>query len=211
MRSRHEKLPLLEQIKSLVETSLQLILSAKESGGNKHNLQWHKIVDNNSDLLIKLIHKLVHSFQEQSSSVSLMNDLCENIRKLISTLDTTLITDQGNFIDYQIRIIEILQRITMIIEEMKSSDNIRYLANQLTHQYNELINATYGVMGTATVNDSAKQIKNIVRDLGFLSINLIENLGQNNFDALYQKMNEKVIFIFITFVFPLLLIRSLIF
>ncbi len=49
MIHKHEKILLLEQIKSLVETSLQLILSTKESGGNIKNLQWHKVIDNNSD------------------------------------------------------------------------------------------------------------------------------------------------------------------
>jgi hypothetical protein len=75
MIHKHEKVLLLEQIKSLVETSLQLILSTKESAGNIKNIQWHRVVDTNSDLLINLIHKIVQKFQEQSSSMSIMNGL----------------------------------------------------------------------------------------------------------------------------------------
>ncbi|CAF2824008.1 unnamed protein product [Rotaria sp. Silwood2] len=171
---RNEKIHLLEQIKSLVETSLQLIFSTKESGGNIKNLQWHKIIDNNSDLLIKLIYKLIHTIEEQSSSIGIMNGLCENVRKLISTLDTTKITHQGHFIDYQIRMIEILQQMIITIEQIHASDNIRHLANQLTRQYNELINITYGAIGTVNTNDLSIHIKNIVQDLvGNLSASIL--------------------------------------
>ncbi|CAF1003447.1 unnamed protein product [Rotaria sordida] len=196
---RHEKILLLEQIKSLVETSLQLILSTKESSGNIKNLQWHKIVDNNSDLLIKLIYKLIHIFDEQTSTIGIMNGLCENIRKLILTLDTTKLTHQGYFIDYQIRMIEILQQMIITIEQINNSDNIRYLANQLTRQYNELINITYGAIGTANTNDLSIHIKNIVQDLGLISIELIDKLGQNNIkndlNILCQKIIEKISYV----------------
>ncbi|CAF3405979.1 unnamed protein product [Rotaria sp. Silwood1] len=199
MTYRHEKILLLEQIKSLVETSLQLILSTKESGGNIKNLQWHKIVDNNSDLLIKLIFKLIHTFEEQSSLIGIMNGLCENIRKLISTLDTTKITHQGHFIDYQIRMIEILQQMMITIEQINTTDNIRHLANQLTRQYNELINITYGAIGTANTNDLSIHIKNIVQDLGLISIELIDKLGQhdskNDLDILCKKIVEKISYV----------------
>ncbi|CAF4681847.1 unnamed protein product [Rotaria sp. Silwood1] len=199
MTYRHEKILLLEQIKSLVETSLQLILSTKESGGNIKNLQWHKIVDNNSDLLIKLIFKLIHTFEEQSSLIGIMNGLCENIRKLISTLDTTKITHQGYFIDYQIRMIEILQQMMITIEQINTTDNIRHLANQLTRQYNELINITYGAIGTANTNDLSIHIKNIVQDLGLISIELIDKLGQhdskNDLDILCKKIVEKISYV----------------
>jgi talin len=195
MIHKNEKLLLLEQLKSLVETSLQLILSTKESGGNIKNLQWHKIVDNNSDLLIKLIQKLVHTLQEQSSSLSV-----ENIRKLISTLDTTKITNQGHFIEYQSRMIEILRQMTMTIQQINNSDNIRHLINKLTCEYNELINGTYGAIGTAITNDLSIRIKNVIKDLGLIIIELLEKLGENyskyDLENLCQKFIEKVIFFF---------------
>jgi hypothetical protein len=194
MVHKHEKLFLLEQIKSLVETSLQLMLSTKESGGNIKNLQWHKIVDNNSDLSIKLIQKLVHTLEDQSSSSA---GLCENIRKLILTLDTTKISNQGHFIEYQNRMIEILRQMAMIIQQINNSDNIRHLINKLISEYNELINATYGAIGTAITNDLSIRIKNVVKDLGLITIELLEKLGENyskyDLENLCQKFIEKVI------------------
>ncbi len=197
MIHKHEKILLLEQIKSLVETSLQLILSTKESAGNIKNLQWHKIVDNNSDLFIKSIQKLVHTLEEQSSSVGVMNSLSENIRKLISTLDTTMITNQGQFLDYQTRMVEVLRQMAKTIQEINNSDNIRHLSNRLTCEYNELINATYGAMGTSITNELATRIRNVVKDLGLIIIELIEKLGENyskhDLENLCQKIIEKVI------------------
>ncbi|CAF3354839.1 unnamed protein product [Rotaria socialis] len=199
MTHRQEKLPLLEQSKSLVETSLQLILSTKESGGNVKHIQWHKIVDNNSDLLVKLINNLVHTIEEQSSAIGTMNGLCENIYKLISTLDSTMTTNQGHFIDYQSRMTETLRQITKTIEQIHHSSDVVNLANQLTCQYNELIHVTYGAMGTATTNDLAVHIKNIVKDLGLVFIELIEKLGRNNSNSdlniLYRKLIEKISYI----------------
>ncbi|CAF5162849.1 unnamed protein product [Rotaria magnacalcarata] len=91
-----------------------------------------------------------------------------------------------------------------ILTQTSHTENIRHLANQLTREYNELINATYGAIGTAITNDLATRIKSVVADLGLTCIELIEKLGlyqQNNHDYnlkhtvenLCQKVIEKVI------------------
>ena len=196
MIHKHEKLQLLEQIKELVETSLQMILSTKEAGGNPKNIQWHKIIDTNSDALVKLIRKLVQTLPEQSSANGLMNGLCENIRQLISTLETTKITNQGQYIDCQARMIEVLRQLARSMKTINDSIDIRHLADQLTREYNELVHATYGAIGTANTNELSIRIKKVVQDLGFVLIELIEKLGQNKskyeFDSVCQKVVEKV-------------------
>jgi hypothetical protein len=136
-----------------------------------------------------------------------MSGLSENIRTLISTLDTTMLTNQGHFVDYQTRMVEILKQMARttheILTQTDHTDNIRHLANQLTREYNELINNTYGAIGTATTNELATRIKSVVSDLGFSCIELIEKLGlyqqnhhdQNlkyNLEILCQKVIEKV-------------------
>ena len=193
---KHEKILLLEQVKTLVETSLQLILSTKESAGNIKNIQWHKIVENNSDLFIRTVEKLVQTFEQQSSSVGVMNHLSESLRKLISTLDTTMISNQGQFMDYQVRMIEILRQIAKTVQEIHSSDSIRQLANRLTCEYNELVNATYGAIGTANTNELAGRIRNIVKELGLVIVELIEKLAENyskhDLESSCQKVIEKV-------------------
>ena len=143
------------------------------------------MIDNNCDLLIKLIQTI----KEQSSN----NNLSENIRKLISTLDTTVLTNHEQFIDYQNRMIENLKQMNMMIQDKNNSDNI----HQLIREYNELINSTYGAIGTAITNDLAIRIKNLVRELGLILIELIEKVGQNyskyDLENLSQKFMEKVI------------------
>jgi hypothetical protein len=90
-----------------------------------------------------------------------------------------------------------------ILTQTNHTDNIRYLANQLTREYNELINATYGAIGTASTNELATRIKSVVADLGFACIELIEKLGlyqqnhqdqnlKHNLETLCQKVIEKV-------------------
>lgn len=205
-----EKCLILEQVRTIIETSLQLIMGTKESGGNMKNTQWHKVVDDNSELLTKSILKLVHTLEDQSSSIGIMSGLSENIRKLISTLDTTMLTNQGHFADYQTCMVEILRRMARTTQEILTqkheTDNIRHLANQLTREYNELINATYGAIGTAVTNDLATRIKSVVTDLGLSCIELIEKLGlyqQNSHDSnlkhivdnLCQRVIEKVIYL----------------
>jgi talin len=209
MMHRREKLLILDQVKSIVETSLQFITGTKESGGNLKNIQWHKVVDDNSDLLTRSIHRLVHTLEDQSSSIGIMSGLSENIRQLISTLDTTMLSNQGHFVDYQTRMVEILRQMARTTQEILTqtdqTDRIRHLANQLTREYNELINATYGAIGTAMTNDLATRIKNVVADLGLTCIDLIEKLGfyqQNTHDHnlkyqlenLCQTVIEKVMY-----------------
>lgn len=188
MTHTREKSLILEQVKSVVETSLQVIIGTKESGGNLKNTQWHKVVDDNSELLTESIHKVVHTLEDQSSSIGIMSGLSENIRTLISTLDTTMLTNQGQFVDYQTRMVEILRQMARTTHEtltqIDQTDSSRHLANQLTREYNELINATYGAIGTTMTNDLATRIKSVVADLGFTCIELIEKLG------FYQQHNR---------------------
>jgi hypothetical protein len=126
-----------------------------------------------------------------------MNSLSDNIRKLISTLDTTMITNQGQFLDYQTRMVEVLRQMSKTIQEINHSDNIRHLLNRLTCEYNELINATYGAIGTSITNELAIRIRNVVKDFGLIIIELIEKLGGNyskyDLENLCQKIIEKVI------------------
>jgi hypothetical protein len=209
MIHQREKTVVLDQLKSIVETGLQLIIGTKESGGNTKNTQWHKVVDDSSDSLTQSLQKLVHTLEDQSSSIGIMSGLSENIRKLISTLDTTMLTNQGHFVDYQTRMVEILRQMARTSQEILTqrhhTENVRHQANQLTREYNELINATYGAIGTATTNDLAARVKSVVSDLGFTCIEIIEKLGfyqQNHHDAalkhdveiLCQRVIEKVIF-----------------
>jgi chemotaxis regulatin CheY-phosphate phosphatase CheZ len=125
-----------------------------------------------------------------------MNSLCVNIRQLISTLDTTMITNQGHFLDYQTRMVELLRQMAMIIQEINHSDNIHHLANKLTSEYKELIHATYGAIGTSITNELATRIKNVVKDLGLIIIELIakleENYSKSDLENFCQKVIEKV-------------------
>ncbi|CAF0901956.1 unnamed protein product [Adineta ricciae] len=210
MTHAREKCLILEQVKNIVETSLQLLMGTKESGGNIKNTQWHKVVDDSGDLLTRSIHILVHTLEDQSSAIGIMSGLSENIRKLVSTLDTTMLTNQGHFVDYQTGMVEILRQMARTTQEIltqkNNTDHIRLLANQLTREYNELINATYGAIGTASTNDLATRIKSVVADLGFACVELIEKLGlyqQNNHDQnlkqdleiLCQKVIEKISYV----------------
>jgi hypothetical protein len=176
-------------MKSLTETSLQLILSTKESSGHIKNLQWHKIIDQNCDLLIQLIHTI----KEQSST----KNAAEHIRKLISTLDTTIITNQGHFTDHQNRMIDILKQMT--IQDRNNSDHSR----QLIREYNELINSTYGAIGTAITNELAINIKNAVRELGLI---LIDKLGQNYSKYDLENLSQKVILTFVLLINQILIL-----
>lgn len=221
MTHRREKLLILDQAKSIIETSLQFLTGAKESGGKVKNVQWHKVVDENTEILSTSIHRLVQTFEEQSSAIGIMSGLSENIRKLISTLDTTMLTNQGHFADYQTRMVEILRQMARTTQEILTQNDqmeqSRHSANQLTREYNELINATYGAIGTAMTNDLATRIKSVVADLGFSCIELIEKLGlyqqhhhdqslKQELETLCHKVIEKVtrnLFFFIADLFLL--------
>lgn len=193
MVHRHEKILLLEQIKALVETSLQLVLSTKEAGGNMKNNQWHQVVGNNGDLLAKLVHKLVQTLHEQSSANGLLNGLCDNIRQLISTLDTTTLSNQGHFQEYQTRMVDVLRQMARTIKEINDSIDIRHLANQLAREFNEVVNATYGAIGTAATSELAARVRKVVQDLGTALVALIERLGQNKSKAELETHCQKVI------------------
>ena len=197
----HETVRRLEQVKAVVETSLQLMLSAKESGGNIKNLQWHKIVDNHTDALISCTEQLVGSLKESSPSKVTVHSLAENIRQMVPSLDMTKPSHQGHFVEYQTRMLEILRVMTRLIQEILTqinhSDAIRSLADRLTRDYSELITVTHGAMGTASSVDLAGRIKHVITELGLVLAEFIEKLADENpqtsstFDL--EKLSQKVI------------------
>ena len=193
---KHEKILLLEQVKAIIEISLQLSLSTKECGGNVKNTQWHKILDNNCDLFIKSIEKLVQRFEEENSLQQTMKTITDNIQKLISTLDTTMISNQGQFIEYQCRMVEVLKNLSQTIQTIHQTEQIRSLGNRLSTEYNDLVNATYGAIGTSITHDLAGRIRHVVKELGVGLIEFIEKLGGNytkqDLESLLQKILEKV-------------------
>ncbi|CAF0836753.1 unnamed protein product, partial [Didymodactylos carnosus] len=200
---------ILEQLKSVVEIGLQLLLSAKESGGNVKSIQWHKVVDENSSQMISILRELVHTIEENSSSIGIMSGLCENIRKSIQTVDSNVITD-GLFQDYQTCMVEIVRQMARttqdILTKSSSNEDIKHLATQLTRKYNELIRATYGAIGTASTTELASRIKRVVIELGETCIELIQKIGQlqqnphdqtlkHEIQDLCQKVIEKISYV----------------
>ena len=199
--SAHETVRRLEQVKGVVETSLQLMLSVKESGGNIKNLPWHKIVDNHTDALISCIEQLVSSLKEFSPSKGTVPGLAENIRQMIPTLDATKSSHHGHFVEYQTRMLEILRVMTRLIQEILTqinhSDAIRSLADRLARDFSELITVTGGAMGTASSVDLAGRIKHVITELGLVLAEFIEKLADENpqtsstFDL--EKLSQRVI------------------
>lgn len=168
------------------------------------NLQWHRIVDNNSDQLVNLIHKLLHAFEGKASTSHTSSEHFEDsVRRAIADLDAKSLTPQGHFLEHQTRMTGILRQITRTIQEISAQpnqiDQSRYLTDQLAREYQELSNASQNAIVTATNKELANRIKRSITEIGFANIEFIDQLGQfqekkSNVDLgkLSQQVNEKV-------------------
>ena len=174
----------LEKSKSLVELSLQFLLSCKESGGNIKLLQWHRVLDQNVDQLVDSIEKFVQTIDETGR-----NPFDDKIRQF----DQIVVPDLGNFGDYQTRMIEILREISRTLHEKTSFETIR---STLIVQYDELIHSTAGTIHSSMTKDLAQKIKQSVIELGANLNEFVDNFNEHHtdLDHFAQRVREKVNF-----------------
>ncbi|XP_029139948.1 talin-1 [Protobothrops mucrosquamatus] len=184
MLNHQQQMNLLDQTKTLAESGLQMLYTAKEAGGNpKQATHTQEALEEAAQMMREAVEDLTATLNEAASAAGVVGGMVDSIRQAINQLDEGPMGEpEGTFVDYQTTMVKTAKAIAVTVQEMvtKSTtnpDELGVLANQLTSDYGHLALQAKPAALTAENEEIGSHIKNRVQDLGHGCAALVTNAG----------------------------------
>lgn len=171
-----QQMVFIDQTKSVVESSRELVQLAKEAGGNPRATQLHPRIDEAVDGVREAILELNATVEKLSTDSGAVTRLMEQISRAISRLSDKRASFMGGngaetFVDYQTRMVQNAKNIARLANEMNAKatldpSRLSQLSTDITHSYAQLAQDSIGASYATTSADSSVRIKTSVLDLG---------------------------------------------
>ncbi|XP_069482825.1 talin-1 isoform X1 [Ambystoma mexicanum] len=182
--NHQQQMNLLDQTKTLSESALQMLYTAKEAGGNP-KLAGHtqEALEESVQLMKDAVEDLTLTLNEAASAAGVVGGMVDSITQAINQLDEGPVGEpEGTFVDYQTTMVKTAKAIAVTVQEMvtKSSSNpdeLGTLANQLTNDYGQLAHQAKPAAMTAENEEIGFHIKNRVQELGHGCASLVNKAG----------------------------------
>ncbi|XP_064472172.1 talin-2-like isoform X2 [Ornithodoros turicata] len=193
-----QQMALLDQTKSVAESTLQLVYAAKESGGNPKAVHAHGDVDETADTTRVALQDLLRTLETAATEAGVVTGLVESVSKAMTRLDertvtTTIITEQS-FVDYQTRMVNSAKEVARVAQDMVARSGhepqrLTPLAADLSHHYGALAADARGAVAATANPDVSARIRNGVHELGRACIELTKSAGscQSNPGDMYAQ------------------------
>ncbi|KAI1904474.1 hypothetical protein AGOR_G00006010, partial [Albula goreensis] len=178
-----QQMIVLDQTKTLAESSLQMLYAAKEGGGNPKACHTHDAIAEAAQLMREAVDDIMVTLNEAASEGGMVGGMVESIAEAMGRLDEgTPPEPEGSFVDYQTTMVKYSKAIAVTAQEMMaksvtSPEELGGLASQVTTDYGQL--ALQGRMAAATAEpeEIGFQIKTRVQELGHGCIFLVQKAG----------------------------------
>ncbi|KAL0113705.1 hypothetical protein PUN28_012676 [Cardiocondyla obscurior] len=180
-----QQMVLLDQTKTVAESTLQLIYVTKESGGNPKAIALHTEVDETVESTKDALQELQNTLETISTSAGIVTGLIDTISRAMvrledhrmSTIDTV-----DSYVDYQTRMVEAAKEIARLAQEMstKSSTDVARLgplAVDISHKYTQLARDTSGASAAASNADVSARLRTGVQELGRACADIVRAAG----------------------------------
>uniref|UniRef100_A0A8C6JYW3 Uncharacterized protein n=2 Tax=Telluraves TaxID=3073808 RepID=A0A8C6JYW3_MELUD len=178
--NHQQQMNLLDQTKTLAESALQMLYTAKEAGGNPK-------VSRRSPcgvhMMKEAVEDLTTTLNEAASAAGVVGGMVDSITQAINQLDEGPVGEpEGTFVDYQTTMVKTAKAIAVTVQEMvtKSTtnpDELGTLANQLTNDYGQLAQEAKPAALTAENEEIGSHIKRRVQELGHGCAALVTKAG----------------------------------
>lgn len=168
---------LINQTRSVVESSRELVEVAKEAGGNPRATHLHSRLDDSVDNTREIIQELNTTVEKLSTESGIVSGLMEQIYRAMSRItdkrqsvfNTT--SSMMTFVDYQTRMVQSAKEIARLANEMNAKaaldpSKLAQPSVDITHHYSQLAQDSIGASHVTSSSDSAMRIKQSVQDLG---------------------------------------------
>ncbi|KAG7259774.1 hypothetical protein CRUP_001165, partial [Coryphaenoides rupestris] len=184
---------ILDQTKTLAESTLQMLYAAKEGGGNPkvttattaHGRQATPTtpIAEAAQLMREAVEDIMVTLNEAASEVGLVGGMVDSIAEAMSKLDGgTPPGVEGSFVDYQTNMVKHSKAIAVTAQEMMTKsvtcpEELGGLASQVTVDYGQLAVQGRLAAHTAEPEEIGFQIRTRVQDLGHGCIFLVQKAG----------------------------------
>ncbi|XP_063279628.1 talin-1 isoform X2 [Prinia subflava] len=182
--NHQQQMNLLDQTKTLAESALQMLYTAKEAGGNpKQAAHTQEALEEAVQMMKEAVEDLTTTLNEAASAAGVVGGMVDSITQAINQLDEGPMGEpEGTFVDYQTTMVKTAKAIAMTVQEMvtKSTtnpDELGILANQLTHEYGQLAQEAKPAALTAENEEIGSHIKRRVQELGHGCAALVTKAG----------------------------------
>ncbi|NXI28021.1 TLN1 protein, partial [Sterrhoptilus dennistouni] len=182
--NHQQQMNLLDQTKTLAESALQMLYTAKEAGGNpKQAAHTQEALEEAVQMMKEAVEDLTTTLNEAASAAGVVGGMVDSITQAINQLDEGPMGEpEGTFVDYQTTMVKTAKAIAVTVQEMvtKSTTNpeeLGILANQLTHDYGQLAQEAKPAALTAENEEIGSHIKRRVQELGHGCAALVTKAG----------------------------------
>uniref|UniRef100_A0A8C4ID52 Talin-1 n=1 Tax=Dicentrarchus labrax TaxID=13489 RepID=A0A8C4ID52_DICLA len=181
--SSQQQMAVLDQTKTLTESALQMLYTAKEAGGNPKAAHMQEALEESVQMMKEAVDDLGATLAEAASAAGAVGGMVDSINDSINKMeDTPALEPDGTFVDYQTTMVKTAKAIAVTVQEMvtKSNtnpDDLGGLANQLTNEFGNLANEAKYAAVTAENDEIGSHIKKQVGELGFSCTGLVTKAG----------------------------------
>ncbi|XP_015703828.1 talin-1 isoform X1 [Coturnix japonica] len=182
--NHQQQMNLLDQTKTLAESALQMLYTAKEAGGNpKQAAHTQEALEEAVQMMKEAVDDLTTTLNEAASAAGVVGGMVDSITQAINQLDEGPMGEpEGTFVDYQTTMVKTAKAIAVTVQEMvtKSTtnpDELGILANQLTNDYGQLAQQAKPAALTAENEEIGSHIKRRVQELGHGCAALVTKAG----------------------------------
>ncbi|KAI4872106.1 hypothetical protein NFI96_031052 [Prochilodus magdalenae] len=178
-----QQMNILDQTKTLAESSLQMLYAAKEGGGNPKASHTHDAIAEAAQLMKEAVDDIMVTLNEAASEGGMVGGMVESIAEAMGRMDDgTPPEPDGTFVDYQTTMVKFSKAIAITAQEMMTKsvtcqEELGGLASQVTVDYSQLAQQGRLAAATAEPEEVGLQIKTRVQELGHGCIYLVQKAG----------------------------------
>uniref|UniRef100_A0A8C3K0F4 Vinculin-binding site-containing domain-containing protein n=1 Tax=Calidris pygmaea TaxID=425635 RepID=A0A8C3K0F4_9CHAR len=139
--NHQQQMNLLDQTKTLVKSTLQMLYRSKEAGGNPKQAACTQEALEEAMQMMEAVEDLTTTLNEAASTAGVVRGMMDSITQALD--EGPMGEPEGTFVDYQTTMVKTAKAIAVTVQEMvtKSTanpDELGILANQLTSDYRQL-------------------------------------------------------------------------
>uniref|UniRef100_A0A669BSW6 Talin 1 n=1 Tax=Oreochromis niloticus TaxID=8128 RepID=A0A669BSW6_ORENI len=117
-----QQMAVLDQTKTLTESALQMLYTAKEAGGNPKAAHMHEALEESVQMMKEAVDDLGATLSEAASAAGAVGGMVDSINDSINKMEDTQVQEpEGTFVDYQTTMVKTAKAIAVTVQEMIGS------------------------------------------------------------------------------------------
>uniref|UniRef100_A0A4W3I7V6 Talin 1 n=1 Tax=Callorhinchus milii TaxID=7868 RepID=A0A4W3I7V6_CALMI len=138
--NHQQQMNLLDQTKTLAESALQMLYTAKEAGGNpKQAAHTQEALDESTQMMKEAVEDLSGTLSDAASAAGVVSGMVASINQAINKIDESASGEpEGSFVDYQTTMVKTAKAIAVTVQEM-IGNHIKNRVQELGHNCASLV------------------------------------------------------------------------